>query len=304
MAEFARSCVGAVGHPNRQQPVTRNALVMSFLPQITGYQLQQRLGAGATGGVFRAIRQADGQEFAIKILNPVLAGDREWLARFRREALLLRKLSHPHVVGLREFGWDAANDRWFLAMELIPGRPLRSWVGRRPRGEDLARWGRELAGALACAHDEGIIHRDLKPENIMIQPDGQAKILDFGLARSMTVADHGLPDNLLQVTATGTVVGSPRYMSPEQSRGEALTPATDVFSLGLCLFEVAAGRHPFAADFAPEVLAGIRDRPNPPLHRWRPDLPDAWALAFTALLAKDPAQRPTAADAGRLFPMP
>jgi eukaryotic-like serine/threonine-protein kinase len=274
---------------------------MNFLPSLPGYQVLRRLGAGATGGVFHGIRRSDGKEVAIKMLNAALVGDREWLARFQREAMLLRKLSHPNIVGLQEFAWDASNGRWFLVMELVPGSPLRSWVGRRPRGEHLARWGRELAAALACAHSAGIIHRDLKPENVMIQPDGQAKVLDFGLARSLTVPEPGQPDGLFDITATGTVLGSPRYMSPEQSRGDVLSPTTDLFSLGLCLFEVAAGRHPFASDFASEVIAGIRERPTPPLNRWRPDLPESWVLACAALLAKDPAQRPSAADAVRSF---
>ncbi len=132
-------------------------------------------------------------------------------------------------------------------------------------------------------------------------PDGIAKILDFGLARAIDPDDHGMPPHLADVTATGVFVGTARYMSPEQSRGETLTPATDLFCLGLCLFELAAGQHPFASLFAQEVIAGIREGPTPSLMRWRSDLSAAFTDLIALLLSKDPIARPSAETTAAQF---
>jgi serine/threonine-protein kinase len=259
------------------------------------YRVLARLGRGATSDVYRARREGELGEVALKVLAPSLTGDREWLRRFQREALLLRPLRHPNIVALLD--WGGHDGRWFLAMELVTGRPLRDWIGARARPGFLARVGAQLAAGLAAAHALGIVHRDLKPANVMVTDDGRVKILDFGLARPVSPDHPECPTTLHQVTVTGAVLGTPRYMSPEQSRGQPVGPASDLFCLGLCLFELATGAHPFASSFAQEVLAGIREKPAPDLARRRPDLPPALPTLVAALLAKAPEARPAAAAA-------
>ena len=256
------------------------------------YQLLGRLGKGATSELYRATRGSDNQEIALKILSPAATEDGEWLRRFEREAHVMRRLQHPNIVAWLEFG--EFEGRWFLGMELVQGRGGRSLVGGHPKAASLARLGAQIASGLTAAHAQGLIHRDLKPENLMVTKEGIVKILDFGLARPIRPDTRELPEHLANLTRTGMVLGTPRYMSPEQVRGEPLTTATDLFSLGLCLFEIAASRHPFASDFHREVMAGIGETATPPLKRWRPDLTAALIGLIEELLAKDPSARPSA----------
>jgi serine/threonine protein kinase len=231
---------------------------------------------------------------ALKVFKPVASREDQWLKRFQREAHVMRQLQHRNIVACLDFGEHEG--RWFIAMELVQGHPLRSLAAGRAKASLLARLGAQVASGLAAAHSLGLIHRDLKPENLMLTADGVVKILDLGLARPIDPLSPGLPEHLLDVTTTNMVVGTPRYMSPEQSRGEELTSATDLFCLGICLYEVAAGRHPFAADSAKEVLAAIRERPAPSLAQWRPELPTELVEVIGALLAKGPTARPSAQE--------
>jgi serine/threonine protein kinase len=263
------------------------------------YRLLGQLGAGTTSSVYRATRGEDPTVLALKILTPAATQDDRWRRRFEREAFIMRRLQHQNLVAWLDFG--ELDGRCFIAMELVQGHSGRWLVDRRLQGAALARLGAQLANGLAAAHSQSLIHRDLKPENIVVTHDGIAKILDFGLARPVDPGYEGMPAHLAEVTGAGMVVGTARYMSPEQSRGEPLTPATDVFCLGLCLFELAAGRHPFASPFAQEVVDGIRTRPAPSLQRWRPDLPAAFAEVLAALLAKDSAARPSAEKTSERF---
>ncbi len=263
-------------------------------PAFGPYQLLEKLGAGTTSRVYRATRPPAPAEMALKIFSRIAEREDPWLKRFQREAHVLRQLQHRNIVACLDFGEQ--DGTWFIAMELVRGHPLRSLAAGRSTASLLARLGAQVASGLAAAHRLGLIHRDLKPENLMLTADGIVKILDLGLARPIDPASPRLPEHLLDVTTTNMVVGTPRYMSPEQSRGEELTPATDLFCLGLCLFEVASGRHPFAADSPQEVLFAIRQTPAPPLARWRPDLPAELAHLIAALLAKDPQDRPPAAE--------
>jgi eukaryotic-like serine/threonine-protein kinase len=263
-------------------------------PALGPYQLLARLGQGATSSVFRAQRGPDAPEVALKVLSPALTADPAWLRRFQREAHLLGQLRHPNTVALLD--WGETDGRWFLALELVAGRPLGNWIGTRPTTGFLAKVGAQLAAGLRAAHALGLVHRDLKPANIIVTADGLVKILDFGLARPVVSDDPEFPSSLHDLTVTGAVLGTPRYMSPEQSVGASLTSASDLFCLGLCLFELATGSHPFAAPFVQEVVAGIRDTPAPDLKRRRADLPPELCGLLTALLHKQPEQRPTAAD--------
>lgn len=268
-------------------------------PRFGPYRLLGQIGAGATSRVYRAIRGDDPRELALKILAPDAAQDSEWRRRFEREALMMRRLHHRNIVALLDFG--ELDGRCFMAMELVRGHSGRFLVNRQLSGGSLARLGAQISNGLKAAHAQGLIHRDLKPENILVTSDGVAKILDFGLARLVESCGHEMPEHLADVTGAGMVVGTARYMSPEQSRGEPLTPATDIFCLGLCLFEIAAGRHPFDSPFAQEVVANICERPAPALERMRPDLPAALTATIIALLAKNSATRPSAEEASERF---
>lgn len=259
------------------------------------YRLGQRLGVGTTSKVYCATRPPDTTELALKIFSRMEKAEDLWLKRFQREAHVMRQLQHRNIVACLDFGEDGG--RWFIAMELVQGHSLRSLTGGRAKPSLVARLGAQVASGLAAAHSLGLIHRDLKPENLMLTADGVVKILDLGLARPVDSLSGGLPEHLLEVTTTNMVVGTPRYMSPEQARGEELTPATDLYCLGLCLFEVAAGRHPFASDSPQEVLASIRQSAAPPLERWRPDLPKELTEVVAALLAREPERRPSAQEA-------
>ena len=258
------------------------------------YQILARLANGTTSDVFRARRDGEFTEVALKVLAKSLTADLEWLRRFQREAHLLRQLCHPNTVALLD--WGQHGDRWFMALELVEGRVLRDWVGTRAKAGLLIRVGGQIAAGLAAAHDLGLVHRDLKPANIMVSDEGRVKILDFGLARPVAAIHPEFPTTFQDLTRTGAVMGTPRYMSPEQSLGQTLCPASDLFCLGLCLYELACGVHPFASPFVQEVVAGIRENPTPDLTRRRPDLPPSLIQLIGQMLHKNPAQRPSATE--------
>lgn len=268
---------------------------MKSFPSFFGpYQLMAFLGSGATSKVYRATRPPDSTEIALKILSSSVTNADEWLRRFQREASAMRRLQHRNIVHFLDFGeHDGA---WYLAMELVNGSSLRSLVGQRLHQPALAKLGAQLASGLDAAHQLGLVHRDLKPENVLLTRDGIAKILDWGLARMFTQHPARTSDTENDVTSVGMVVGPPRYMSPEQTLGETLTPASDIFSLGLCLFELAARRHPFPATSTVEVMSEIRDHSAPALDRWRPDLSPAFHQLILRMLDKKPARRPSATE--------
>ncbi|MBN9694018.1 MAG: serine/threonine protein kinase [Verrucomicrobia bacterium] len=258
------------------------------------YQVLARIASGTTSDVYRARRLGHITDVALKVLAKSLTTDAAWLRRFQREAHLLRQLRHPNTVALLDYGQH--QDRWFMALELVEGRVLRDWVGTRAKAGLLVRVGGQIAAGLAAAHALGLVHRDLKPANVMVSDDGRVKILDFGLARPVAATHPEFPTTFQDLTRTGAVMGTPRYMSPEQSLGQTLCPASDLFCLGLCLYELACGVHPFASPFVQEVVAGIRENPTPDLTRRRPDLPPALIQLIGRMLHKIPAQRPPAQE--------
>ncbi len=263
------------------------------------YRLIERIGSGTTSTVYRAAPADDPREIALKILSPALTRESDWLRRFQREAHLLRRVKHASIVEYQDFG--EIDGYWFIRMELVKGMPLRWLIDRRPTAVMIAQLGAQLGGGLDAAHAQEIVHRDIKPENILLTPDGTAKLMDLGLARPVEGTISELPGDLSELTTTGMVLGTPRYMSPEQLRGEPLTPASDMFCLGLCLYEATAGRHPFASHFVAEVTERIRNADVPPLRRLRPDVPEPLADLLGSLLAKTPEQRPSAAEAHQRF---
>ena len=243
------------------------------------YRILGRLGAGAMGDVYRARDLRLDRDVALKILPAQFTHDPALVARFQREARAASALNHPNILTIYEIG--EAGGTWFIAAELVEGVTLRERItaGSLPR-EEVLDIGRQCAAALAAAHRAGIVHRDIKPENIMIREDGLAKVLDFGLARIT-----GAHADRAQATQTGSLLGTPRYMSPEQARRESLDGRTDIFSLGAVLFEMKTGQPAFAGSTTPEVFASLL-KSEPSFDR-----SDALDMALAVALQKDRAAR-------------
>jgi predicted ATPase len=263
-------------------------------PEVTGYSVLALLGRGGMGVVYRAQQHSLDRPVALKFLPAECARDPVWLARFRREALTASALNHPHICTIYDTGECAG--RPFLSMELIQGRSLETLVSQRRPVNELARLIGQAARALAAAHAAGVVHRDIKPANLMVRDDGIVKVLDFGLARRLATPEAPSPAPLGRDTEPGTRVGTLLYMSPEQARAEPVGPASDIFSLGLVLYELATGQHPFLADSAFSILHAIATQPPLPPARLNPAITAALDALILQMLAKDPRLRPTAAE--------
>jgi eukaryotic-like serine/threonine-protein kinase len=246
------------------------------------------------GDVWRATDEVLGREIAVKVLKRELSGEHGFLERFRREARQTAALSHPGIAAVFDYGEEDGNA--YLVMELVPGEPLSNLLARdgalpAPVAISLVV---QTADALAAAHRAGLVHRDVKPANLLVTPDGTVKVTDFGIARALESS---------QLTATGTVMGTAQYASPEQISGAATTAASDVYSLGIVAYEMVAGRSPYQADSNIGLaMAHLQTEPAP-----LPDaVPDALAAVILRALAKDPATRPAdgAAFAAELRALP
>jgi serine/threonine protein kinase len=213
------------------------------------YRLINRIGAGGMGEVWRAEDTKLLRQVAIKILPDQLAADPEWRDRFLREARTVAQLNHPNIATI--YSVDQHGDTFFIAMELVEGEPLSAMIARGPMTPaDAVRVAAHVSSGLSEAHEKGIVHRDIKPDNILISPK-LVKVLDFGIAKQIGgTADPGL-------TQGGMVVGTPHYMSPEQALGRTIDARTDIFSLGVVLYEMLAGRKPFEGEAVTEVLLQI-----------------------------------------------
>ena len=253
-------------------------------PRTVGaYRIHRRLGRGGMGTVYRALDPRNGREVAIKLLQPSLWEDAAARARFLREARAARSLTHPCIVAVQEVG--EADGQPFLAMELVRGialsRHLELHVQLPLR--DVVSIGLQLAQALAYAHDRGVIHRDIKPGNILLLPDGRTiKVSDFGIAH--------IEDDVLD-GGPGLLVGTPQYMSPEQTRGEDVDGRSDLFSAGVVLYQMLAGERPFRGENLLALAQRIATEDPPPLVQRRPDVPPALRRAVERCLAKEPADR-------------
>jgi predicted ATPase len=263
-------------------------------PQVAGYEVLGLLGRGGMGLVYRARQRSLNRLVALKVLPEECARDPLWLARFRREALTASALNHPHICTIHDTG--ECGGRPFLSMELVEGQTLEAMIRRRPGLEDMARWLGQAAQALAAAHAAGVVHRDIKPANIMVRADGIVKVLDFGLARRLSGAAAPEAGGRALDTDPGTCVGTVMFMSPEQVRAEPVGTPTDIFSLGVVLYEMATGRHPFRADTEFGVLQAIVHQAELPASQLNPEVPAALEALLRRMLAKDPALRPTAAE--------
>jgi beta-lactam-binding protein with PASTA domain len=251
------------------------------------YRLEQVLGQGGMATIFRATDSKLGREVAVKVLRPEFGSDAQFVERFRHEAQAAASLSHPNIVQVYDFGTDPAGP--YIVMEQVTGGDLSVALGEHGAlpPTAVARIGQQVADALAAAHARGLIHRDIKPGNILLSPDGRVQVADFGIAH---VAARS------PVTSTGITLGSVLYFSPEQARGDTASPASDIYSLGLVLYELLTGQRPFSGD-SPAAVAVARlsgSVPSPTLVR--ADTPPALDAIVRWCLAIDPAARPSASE--------
>jgi len=259
------------------------------------YRIDAVLGRGGMGEVYRAHDTRLDRAVAVKVLPDGAAGRPSSVDRFLREARAASALNHPNIVTVHEVG-ETGSGGVFIVQELVEGETLRARIGQPLALASLADIGRQTAQALATAHAAGIVHRDVKPENVMVRRDGYVKVLDFGLARMVSPESGDAQTATNMDTTPGTVLGTTSYMSPEQAQAEPATPASDVFSLGIVLYEMATGRRPFTAPTSFGVLAAIvSEHPVPPA-RLDPSIPPALDALIMRMLAKEPGRRPSAAE--------
>jgi serine/threonine protein kinase len=258
------------------------------------YELRGLVGAGGMGEVYRAFDPRLNRDVALKIVPDDFAADPRRRERFRREAQAIAALTHPHIVTVHSA--EELDGHLVLVMELVEGRTLADVLptGGMPLAR-LVKIAVQIADALGAAHDRGIIHRDLKPRNVMVTAEGRAKVLDFGLAKLRDphdpAASHPETASLWELTGEGRIVGTAAYMSPEQAEGRVLDHRTDLFSLGILLYEMATGERPFRGESVVSVLSSIlRDVPRP-LADLNPRLPREFTRIVRRCLAKDPDER-------------
>ncbi len=248
------------------------------------YFILERLGRGGMADVYRAIAN-DGDasdEMALKVIHAQTAENQEFQERFKREVQVCQKLRHPNIVALYDYG--NVEGRYYMVMELVRGRMLRDVLqsGAGMKIGDAIELLAPIVGAIAFAHENGVVHRDLKPENVMVTNTGVIKVMDFGLARA---------HNSATVTETGSVLGTPQYMAPEQITRAEMVPSIDQYALGVMAYEMLSGHLPFEADDTLQVIMMHLAEPAPPLKNHRPDLPMAVNDVVMQMLAKSPAER-------------
>ena len=250
------------------------------------YQVQDKIGAGGMATVYRGLDEVLGRTVAIKTMLPQYANDPSFAARFKQEAQAAAALQSPYIVSVYDWGKDA--DSYYIVMEYLRGTDLKS--GIRKHGaldcKKVAQIGSQIAQALSVAHRHDIIHRDIKPQNIMVQPDGNIKVMDFGIARAKN--SHLTQDN--------SVLGTAHYVSPEQTQGKELGPTTDIYSLGIVMYEAATGQVPFQGDDAITVaLKQVNEQPKPP-SQLNPAVDPALESIILKCMQKNPADRFQTAD--------
>jgi eukaryotic-like serine/threonine-protein kinase len=245
------------------------------------YLIRHEIGRGGMGIVYLADDTRLSRTVALKALNQDISGDRDARERFRREARAAAGLSHPGIATV--YALEEIGEQLYLAYEYVPGDTLRRLVKSGPVPiESVVDIGWQLAKALAVAHTAGVIHRDIKPENVIKTPSGVVKVLDFGLARVEGAANRSL---------TGILLGTPAYMSPEQARGQQADFRTDLFAVGLMLYELASGINPFAAATVTATIARIVEEDPAPLSQVQPSAVPELERIVTICLQKDPLRR-------------
>jgi beta-lactam-binding protein with PASTA domain len=250
------------------------------------YRIQRKLGTGGMANVYLAEDEVLGRRVAIKILNDRHAGDDQFVERFRREAKNAASLSHPNIVSIYDRG--EAEGTYYIAMEYLDGRSLKELiVARGPAPVHIAiDYARQILAALRFAHRHGIVHRDIKPHNVLVDAEGRLKVTDFGIARAGTS----------QMTETGSIIGTAQYLSPEQAKGAPVDQTSDLYSVGVVLYELLTGVVPFSGDTPVEIaMKHLSSAPEPPSAR-RSEIPHELDLVVLRALAKDPSDRYQSAE--------
>src|SRR4029077_14187646 len=275
--------------------VIQNQQADSLVGRTIGhYKLSESIGTGGMGEVYLAPDLPAGRKAALKLLPLRFTDDAERLKRFQREARAVVGLNHPNIVTVYEIGEDHSSN--YIASELIEGETLRQHLMRGPMQQsEVIDVAIQVASALVAAHNAGIVHRDIKPENIMLRPDGYVKVLDFGIAK---LAEQEVPVNmprdealLVVETNLGSILGTVRYMSPEQACGGQLDKTTDIWSLGVVLYEMATGHAPFMGDTPSEVMTSILEKEPPPLTSYNKQTPPELQQITSKALRKDRTER-------------
>jgi serine/threonine protein kinase/tetratricopeptide (TPR) repeat protein len=275
-----------------------NPLSDSAQRAINQYRIISLLGKGGMGEVWLAEDTKLKRKVALKLLPAEFTNDTDRLRRFEQEALAISALNHPNIITIHEIGESEAGR--FIVMELVAGRTLRTLAAESLSPKDLIAsliaWGSQLAKALHVAHAAGITHRDIKPDNIMVRDDGYVKVLDFGLARLDASRENFGEADSMAGTKSGVLLGTVKYMSPEQARGEKVTSATDIFALGILFYELATGTHPFSSATLLGTLQQITfETPLPP-SRLNSDISAALESLILRMLAKQASARPSAVE--------
>ncbi len=245
------------------------------------YTVQDKIGTGGMATVYRGLDEVLGRTVAIKTMLPQYASDPSFAARFKQEAQAAAALQSPYIVSVYDWGED--EDTYYIVMEYLRGTDLKSGIRKHGAldSKKVAQIGSQIAQALSVAHKHDIIHRDIKPQNIMVQPDGNIKVMDFGIARAKN--SHLTQDN--------SVLGTAHYVSPEQTQGKDLGPTTDIYSLGVVMYEAATGKVPFEGDDAISVaLKQVNELPVPP-SQINPNIDPALEAIILKCMEKDPANR-------------
>ncbi len=249
------------------------------------YEIKEERGRGSMGVVYKAYDPQIGRFVALKVLRQDRVTSKAFVDRFLREARAIGKLSHPNIVNIYDIGEDKGTV--YITMEFIEGVPLSQLMKEGMLSlEQVLEIGAQTAEALSYAHRRGIVHRDVKPSNVILQPDGRVKITDFGIAH---IEDPEIP----QQTQAGEILGTPAYMSPEQVNGRAVDGRSDLFSLGVVLYEALTGQKPFKGQNIASLFREIVEKTPSPPSSINPEVPDGVSKVVMRCLAKDPAERPS-----------